>query len=69
MNPRQAAELIGISHQQVLYAVRKGLLKATKKKLNNGNPNAFTYEIRQKEVERYRDNRPKRGPKPKVGGL
>lgn len=65
MNPRQAAKIIGISPQQVRQACRKGLIKARKVKLQNGSPNAYTYAISQAEAIRYKNNRPKRGPKPR----
>lgn len=69
MQPSEAAKLIGITHAQVCQAVRKGLLPAKKRKLNNGNPGAFTYEISERDAIYYRDHRPKRGPKPKPRSL
>jgi hypothetical protein len=65
MKPSEVAKLIGITHAQVLAAVRKGAIPSRKKKLDNGNPNAFVYEISRKDALYYRDNRPKRGPKPR----
>jgi len=65
MKPSEAAKLIGISHAQMLQAVRKGLIPARKKKLDNGNPKAFVYDIKERDALYYRDNRPKRGPKPR----
>lgn len=65
LNSRQAAEIIGISKSQVLQACRKGTLKAKKRKLDNGDPEAFHYEIAVKDAEWYRDNRPRKGPKPR----
>ena len=65
MKPSEVAKLIGMSHAQVLQACRKKLIPSRKKKLDNGNPNAFVYEIARKDAIYYRDNRPKRGPKPR----
>lgn len=65
MTPKQASKIIGVTPQQVQYACRTGLLPAKKKKLDNGNPSAYCYDIKQKDVEYYRDNRPPRGPKPR----
>jgi len=64
MKPSEAAAVIGISHAQVLWAIRKGMIPSKRKKLDNGNQNAFVYDIKEKDAIYYRDHRPKRGPKP-----
>ena len=65
MNPREAAEYIGMSSTQIRQACRKGMIRAKKKKLNNGDPNAYEWSISTKEAQRYKDNRPRTGPKKK----
>jgi len=65
MKPSEVAKMIGMSHAQVLQACRKGLIPSRKKKLDNGNPKAFVYEIARKDALYYKTHRPKRGPKPR----
>jgi hypothetical protein len=64
MTPNEASVVIGCSPMHIRYLCRNGTLKATKRPLRH-DPNGFEYSIAPKEVQRYRDNRPKRGPKPK----
>ena len=61
MNCREAADVIGMSVVQVRYACRKGLLPARKNRKSN---KVVEYEIAYKDAMHYRDNRPKKGPKP-----
>lgn len=65
MTPTEAALVIDCSSVHVRYLCRKGLLKASKRKLVH-NPEGFEYVIASSEAKRYRDNRPKRGPKRKA---
>ena len=67
MTPKKAAEIIGISPAQMRLACRKGLILATKVRLENGDPNAFVYNLLKRDVLYYKAHRPKRGPKGKVG--
>ena len=58
LNMSQAAREIGITRAGVLYAIKKGLLKAEK--------HGPYYLISQAEVERYKKNRPPVGRPPKT---
>ena len=64
MSCREAAEVIGVTKQQVQLAIRKGLIPARKEMLDYA-PGQYRYLIREKDVYDYRDNRPKKGPKPR----
>lgn len=62
MTCNEAATIIGCSAIHVRYLCRKKLIKAKTQKLSN---DRVEYRITLQEAERYRDNRPKRGPKPR----
>lgn len=64
MTCKEAAEIIGISKQQVQQAIRKGYIPARKDKLDYA-PGQYRYLIKEKDVIYYRDHRPKKGPKPR----
>lgn len=64
MTCNEAAIVIDCSAIHVRYLCRKGKLKATKQRLAH-DPNGFEYRITLREAQRYRDNRPRRGPKPR----
>lgn len=59
MSPAEAAVVIGMSAAQVRQACRKGLIRAVKRPFYNGH----VYDISKAEARRYRDHRPRRGPK------
>jgi predicted site-specific integrase-resolvase len=62
MTPREVADYVGISLSHARAACRKGLIRgATKVPCLGG----YQYMVTHKEVDRYMNNRPKSGPKPK----
>lgn len=64
MRPSEAAKVIGISIAQMRQACRKGLIPS-KKRNNPLAPGAHIYELKEKDVLYYKDNRPRPGPKKK----
>jgi len=60
MTPREAAEIIGCSSQQVRHLIRIGTLRATvtQSAVTGYQPR---YSLTKREVERYRDKPQERG--------
>ena len=65
MRPSEAATFIGMTVAQVRQACRKGLIPAVKRNLDNGDPNAYVWDISKKDAVYYKRNRPRSGPKRK----
>lgn len=57
MTTTEAAELIGISTNQVRLLVRKGKIKARLVTIN-GHLSTLRYEVDKRSAEKYRDNPP-----------
>lgn len=55
MTPKEAADYIGCSPQQVRTLIRRGKIKARKHKIPGGRKPGYCYLISKKEAERYRD--------------
>lgn len=53
MSPKQAAKLIGITPQQVRWAIRNGKLKA--RKVDTSTAPFYRYVIRKADAVAYRD--------------
>lgn len=64
MTPSKAADIIGITVAQVRHACRKGTLRARKKRIRSS-PDAYYYDIKERDVLYYKHHRPRTGPKPK----
>ena len=64
MMPSEAARTIGMSDSQLRQAIRKKLIPA-KKKPNPLVPGAYIYDLRERDVIYYKNNRPRPGPKKK----
>jgi len=60
MTPRQAAQIIGCSPQQVRTLIRAGVLKARPIPSAN-NPAGYEWQVPRSEALRYAGAKPKRG--------
>lgn len=62
MRAAKAADIIGITPAQMRQAIRKGLIPATKR-INPLDPEGHIYDLKEKDVLWYKENRPRPGPK------
>ena len=64
MRASEAADIIGITPAQMRQAIRKGLIRAARR-ANPLDPNGHIYDLKEKDVLYYKENRPRPGPKKK----